>query len=197
MRTWKITLFKSFFITVIMSVPFTNYTPSSAFQTPTPALKNRGGTNAGSKRGRKPKGFATPATPTPDTPSPSAFTPQPTPGPSMPTTLTWQSTIVPTNHQTTTTSGAGLLNLPGTTSTTALHPTPVASMITVQVPAEDDEDDVLPAMADDDYSAQLSFQSQSKDNLKCISCLLAFTGTDSDVPKSPYGEFHTRTIRQI
>ncbi|TCD70380.1 hypothetical protein EIP91_003733 [Steccherinum ochraceum] len=37
--------------------------------------------------------------------------------------------------------------------------------------AEDDvegEDEMLPAMADDDYSAQLSFQSQSKDNLKVL-----------------------------
>jgi len=41
-------------------------------------------------------------------------------------------------------------------------------MITVEVPAEDDEDEMLPAMADDDYSAQLSFQSQSKDNLKVL-----------------------------
>ncbi len=35
--------------------------------------------------------------------------------------------------------------------------------------AEEDgegEDELLPAMADDDYSAQLSWQSQSKDNLK-------------------------------
>ena len=151
-----------------MSTPFTNYTASSAFQTPTPASKNRGGANAGSKRGRKPKGFATPVTPTPDTPSPSTFSPQPVAGPSIPTTLTWQSTIIPPNPQTTTAPGTGLLNLPGTTSTTALHPTPVASMITVQVPAEDDEDEMLPAMADDDYSAQLSFQSQSKDNLKCV-----------------------------
>jgi transcription initiation factor TFIID subunit 11 len=31
------------------------------------------------------------------------------------------------------------------------------------------EDELLPAMADDDYSAQLSWQSQSKDNLKCVS----------------------------
>lgn len=31
-----------------------------------------------------------------------------------------------------------------------------------------DEDELLPAMADDDYSAQLSWQSQSKDNLKCV-----------------------------
>lgn len=30
------------------------------------------------------------------------------------------------------------------------------------------DDDMLPAMADDDYSAQLSFQSQSKDNLKVL-----------------------------
>ena len=153
-----------------MSTPFTNYTPSNAFQTPNPASKNRGGANAGSKRGRRPKSFATPATPTPDPPAPPTFSPQPVAGPSIPTTLTWQSTIVPPNPQTTTTTttGTGLLNLPGTTSTTALHPTPVASMITVQVPAEEDEDEMLPAMADDDYSAQLSFQSQSKDNLKCI-----------------------------
>ena len=31
------------------------------------------------------------------------------------------------------------------------------------------EDELLPAMADDDYSAQLSWQSESKDNLKCAS----------------------------
>jgi hypothetical protein len=30
------------------------------------------------------------------------------------------------------------------------------------------DDEMLPAMADDDYSAQLSWQSQSKDNLKCV-----------------------------
>lgn len=30
------------------------------------------------------------------------------------------------------------------------------------------EDEMLPAMADDDYSAQLSWQSQSKDNLKYV-----------------------------
>jgi transcription initiation factor TFIID subunit 11 len=33
------------------------------------------------------------------------------------------------------------------------------------------DDEMLPAMADDDYSAQLSWQSQSKDNLKCVSIL--------------------------
>lgn len=40
-----------------------------------------------------------------------------------------------------------------------------------QAPAEEDgegDDELLPAMADDDYSAQLSWQSQSKDNLKVL-----------------------------
>lgn len=40
------------------------------------------------------------------------------------------------------------------------------------IPGQDDEaegdDEFLPAMADDDYSAQLSWQSQSKDNLKVL-----------------------------
>ena len=46
------------------------------------------------------------------------------------------------------------------------------SRIGASTVAEDDgegEDDLLPDMADDDYSAQLSWQSQSKDNLKCVS----------------------------
>lgn len=37
----------------------------------------------------------------------------------------------------------------------------------------DGDDDLLPAMADDDYSAQLSWQSQSKDNLKCVAPFLS------------------------
>jgi hypothetical protein len=36
------------------------------------------------------------------------------------------------------------------------------------------EDELLPAMADDDYSAQLSWQSQSKDNLKCVPISVLF-----------------------
>lgn len=49
---------------------------------------------------------------------------------------------------------------------------PVGSAPMMRPPGVDDdgegEDDVLPAMADDDYSAQLSWQSQSKDNLKYV-----------------------------
>jgi transcription initiation factor TFIID subunit 11 len=46
-----------------------------------------------------------------------------------------------------------------------------ASVGTPRPGADEDgegEDEILPAMADDDYSAQLSWQSQSKDNLKCV-----------------------------
>jgi transcription initiation factor TFIID subunit 11 len=63
-----------------------------------------------------------------------------------------------------------VLSLPGIqlpmSSLIAPRPAPV-----VGAGVEEDgegEDDLFPAMADDDYSAQLSWQSQSKDNLKCI-----------------------------
>lgn len=68
----------------------------------------------------------------------------------------------------------GVLALPGVIPPPA---EPNAEGGTVEAPvvvvpgAEDDadaDDEMLPAMADDDYSAQLSFQSQSKDNLKCV-----------------------------
>lgn len=48
----------------------------------------------------------------------------------------------------------------------ATKPEPPAIM--VPGAEDEDEDEMLPAMADDDYSAQLSFQSQSKDNLKVL-----------------------------
>ena len=55
---------------------------------------------------------------------------------------------------------------------------------------EDDvevDDELLPGMADEDYSAQLSFQTQSKDNLKCVLFLVplpltAFDETDGVAP---------------
>ena len=69
----------------------------------------------------------------------------------------------------------GILALPGTVP----HPPePGTDVVKVEAPvvvvpgAEEDvdgDDEMLPAMADDDYSAQLSFQSQSKDNLKYVS----------------------------
>jgi transcription initiation factor TFIID subunit 11 len=38
---------------------------------------------------------------------------------------------------------------------------------------EEADDELLPAMADDDYSAQASYQTQSKDNLKCVTSTLS------------------------
>ncbi|KAL6310227.1 hTAFII28-like protein conserved region-domain-containing protein [Sparassis latifolia] len=67
-----------------------------------------------------------------------------------------------------------VLSLPGVAPVAAPPPADVAIAVGapgVAVPGEDEgegEDELLPAMADDDYSAQLSFQSQSKDNLKVL-----------------------------
>jgi hypothetical protein len=59
----------------------------------------------------------------------------------------------------------------------AITPTRPTGMSTPGVGAvggedEGEDDEILPAMADDDYSAQLSWQSQTKDNLKCVSPVL-------------------------
>jgi transcription initiation factor TFIID subunit 11 len=64
---------------------------------------------------------------------------------------------------------SNLISLPGAATLSAV-PAPTTTR-PGQVPAEEDgegDDEILPAMADDDYSAQLSWQSQSKDNLKCV-----------------------------
>ena len=45
---------------------------------------------------------------------------------------------------------------------------------------EVEEEDLLPDMADDDYSAQLSWQSQSKDNLKYVQCFFCSMCTPAD-----------------
>lgn len=62
---------------------------------------------------------------------------------------------------------AGLLSL---NPTSVYRPAILPTNRPGHAPDEDGEgeDELLPAMADDDYSAQLSWQSQSKDNLKCV-----------------------------
>jgi len=70
---------------------------------------------------------------------------------------------------------AGIANLPGPVvaqpdSTRVGTPT-VVRPAGVTVAGDEDveaDDELLPAMADDDYSAQQSFQTQSKDNLKVL-----------------------------
>lgn len=51
---------------------------------------------------------------------------------------------------------------------TTMPGTPTTPKPTLGEDENDGEDELLPAMADDDYSAQLSWQSQSKDNLKFV-----------------------------
>jgi transcription initiation factor TFIID subunit 11 len=72
--------------------------------------------------------------------------------PIIPGTSTSTLTSLLANAGTSAITGAGI---------TSLRPTAVEE-------DADGEDELLPAMADDDYSAQLSWQSQSKDNLKCV-----------------------------
>lgn len=71
----------------------------------------------------------------------------------------------------------GLISLTG--SIPPILPTgSAAAPVPVKNAGDEDvegDDELLPAMADDDYSAQLSWQSQSKDNLKCVQMVQMFT----------------------
>ena len=92
------------------------------------------------------------ATPTGVTPTPISFT-------------------LPASSTAPTLDTTGLLTMPSVTGGTTLQATAVhAQPATTRLPGMDDDgegdDELLPAMADDDYSAQLSWQSQSKENLK-------------------------------
>jgi len=61
---------------------------------------------------------------------------------------------------------AGLISMTGATLPSSLTSTLGARPMGVE--EGDGEDELLPAMADEDYSAHSSWQSQSKDNLKCV-----------------------------
>ncbi|KAJ7935294.1 hTAFII28-like protein conserved region-domain-containing protein [Mycena leptocephala] len=64
---------------------------------------------------------------------------------------------------------SGLISLSGAPIVPAGAPPPSARVPGAVVDEDGEGDDeLLPAMADDDYSAQLSWQSQSKDNLKVL-----------------------------
>ncbi|KAH9849156.1 hTAFII28-like protein conserved region-domain-containing protein [Lenzites betulinus] len=179
-----------------MSSPFATYpVPERSFIPSNPSASARGGTPAtrgtGAKRGRKPKN-ANANTEVPRTPStsqpPSAQlqwsdsqsgtnASQPTAGPS--TSSAAASPAVSTQDIPASLSES--LSLPGvqpsagTPAPSGDPGTPGASTAAAAAPGApageedvDDGDELLPAMADDDYSAQLSWQSQSKDNLKVL-----------------------------
>ncbi|PCH34653.1 TAFII28-domain-containing protein [Wolfiporia cocos MD-104 SS10] len=177
-----------------MSAPYSTYPAQERpFIQAQPGRGGNPGRGTGAKRGRKPKAAAGNATSAASSPRPPAQSPQP--GSSQPTELQWHnvpaSTLAAsgmlsgggsganngggsTSEQVTLNSEDGtVLSLPGATATDgpagdSTVPRPVG---TVQPGADEDgegDDEILPAMADDDYSAQLSFQSQSKDNLKVL-----------------------------
>jgi hypothetical protein len=153
--------------------------------TPTPRGRGRG-SSTGAKRGRKPRGSipSVNAVPHPLSQAPGPSTSQPTTvqwaqpithmhpsgaGPSDPR-RTPSLAVAPTPEQRTSTgnlqSQGTALSLPGT-----MPVLPVGAGGITQRPGGADEDgdgddELLPAMADDDFAAQSSWNSQSKDNLK-------------------------------
>ncbi|KAJ7198581.1 hTAFII28-like protein conserved region-domain-containing protein [Mycena pura] len=91
--------------------------------------------------------------------STSTFSSSYTPSTSFPTATPSYSSSLTT----------GLTGLSGAAIVPAGAPAPSARAPGIALDEDGDADDeLLPAMADDDYSAQLSWQSQSKDNLKVL-----------------------------
>ncbi|KIM87787.1 hypothetical protein PILCRDRAFT_814506 [Piloderma croceum F 1598] len=172
--------------------PFNHYTAPAFIQATPGSTTPRGrgrGSSTGPKRGRKPRGSlpninvnprplpqAGPSTsqPTtvqwaqPITQMPASSTSEPQRTPSVGITSAEQSQGTSANA---TQSQGTVLSLPGT-----MPILPVGAGGTSQRPSGaagvdedgDGEDELLPAMADDDFAAQSSWNSQSKDNLKVL-----------------------------
>ncbi|KAG1720827.1 TAFII28-domain-containing protein [Suillus paluster] len=175
-------------------IQMTHSTPA----TPTPAPAPTRGRGTGAKRGRKPRGAfpnvstdspRPPAQSGPSTPTPAMrFTPAQwaTPGVPASATATGSTSTVTVPAGSSSAAIAGDVSMDSgddepmatqpppvtaaTSSTDAITPQPATAARPAGAPDEDaeGEDELLPAMADDDYSAQLSWQSESKDNLKVL-----------------------------
>lgn len=184
---------------------FITSTLGSDAGSPNPSQKRTKST-ANGKRGRKPKNttVSTPqevSTPTtlqwtqPSMPAPStsqstvASGSQATGAPAEGTSTQTQYRQSPTvGPSTAGPSGANALGTEGSITSGLVLPTGASGSgqrIGTAGPAvaeeeAEGEDELLPAMADDDYSAQLSWQSQSKDNLKCVVSLLRYTFMGDD-----------------
>jgi transcription initiation factor TFIID subunit 11 len=174
---------------------FIQMTPSTPV-TPSPAPAPTRGRGTGAKRGRKPRGaFPNVSTDTrppqsgPSTSSPATrFTPAQWAIPGVPAgaTVTASTPTVSVPAAQSTAPNAGDVSMDsGDDEPVATQPLPVTAVVSstdtiipqhgtaakpAGAPDEDveGEDELLPAMADDDYSAQLSWQSESKDNLKVL-----------------------------
>lgn len=163
--------------------PFIQMTPGSAPPTPVPASRGRG---TGAKRGRKPRGaFPNVASDTGRTPlqqpqaTPSTFTPLQWATPAATASPSTAAPQLTTTAATPTAAGDVSIDsgdeeiVLATEKVVTAGAVPAAGHPVGATPKpeggdEDGEDEILPAMADDDYSAQLSWQSESKDNLKVL-----------------------------
>jgi transcription initiation factor TFIID subunit 11 len=172
--------------------PFNHYTAPAFIQTTLGSTTPRGrgrGSSTGAKRGRKPRGAL------PNINVSSRPLAQPGPSTSQPTTVQWAQPITqmpassagPSEPQRTPSVGVTLpeqsqgtsanatqsqgtaLSLPGTMPVLPVGAGGTSQRLSGAAGADEDgdgEDELLPAMADDDFAAQSSWNSQSKDNLK-------------------------------
>lgn len=125
------------------------------------------------KRGRKPRSgtLDSPLAPSPDLLSIPSATPSAAASPATTAPIQWTQPVATTPVAPVAApapiTAAADVHIAGPSLVTSALPgqqRPIGAM-EEEVEAEDE---LLPAMADDDYSAQLSWQSQSKDNLKCV-----------------------------
>lgn len=158
--------------------PFTHYAPSFVQAIQTPRGRGRGAPSTGAKRGRKPRGsFPNVGV------DPRPLSQPIGPSTSQLTTVQWAQPITnlpnsggqPDPRRTQTggdqsqgsveaQSQGSVLSLPGAHPVGAV-PRPGGLAADEDGDGEDDHE-LLPAMADDDFAAQSSWNSQSKDNLK-------------------------------
>jgi transcription initiation factor TFIID subunit 11 len=141
--------------------------PSNARGRQRPASSSTG------KRGRKPRSATldSPLPTSPDVPSNPSAAPSATASPATTTPIQWTQPLA--------TTPVAPVVAPAPVTPAVDVPIAGPSPATSGPPGQqrpigameeevEGEDELLPAMADDDYSAQLSWQSQSKDNLKCV-----------------------------
>lgn len=204
-----------------MSAPFAAYpAPERTFVPANPAAKTTAGTpsrGTGAKRGRKPKNAnlttdsarTSPTSPTTSQPTPLQWAaiqsnaPGPSTVPYTESAVAGPSTAEPEHSQLSSETG-GVISLPGVGPSTPAGEIPGSHRPSVAPGAGggeedgDGEDELLPAMADDDYSAQLSWQSQSKDNLKYAVVLAVFERTAAhavDLYQGLDGQLQSGSVR--
>ncbi|KAH9051509.1 TAFII28-domain-containing protein [Lactarius vividus] len=160
-----------------MASPFTQdrtfipANPSNPGASATPRGRGRGAGTTAAKRGRKPRAGARDS-PHPTTPDLASPAPSATSSPATTTPIQWTQPVATTPTVPTVpapvTPTADAVAAGSTSSTNAVAAAGVQRPIGAMEEEAEVEDELLPAMADDDYSAQLSWQSQSKDNLKVL-----------------------------